>query len=246
VLLLSEYGITPVSKPVYINRLFRAAGWITVREELNRELLDPGASRAFAVADHQIAHIYVNDRALLPQVRRMLERTDGISELLGETGKKRAHLDHPRSGDFVAVSAPDAWFAYPYWLDDRRAPDFARTVDIHRKPGYDPAELFIDRAIRFPALKVAWTLMKKQLGFRALMELIPLNPEEVKGSHGRRIPSSDAGPILITQNKALLKSDRIDATDLCRIVLSHLGGDAAILDPQMSGDRPQTEMNFPQ
>lgn len=132
VIVLSEYGITPVSQPVHLNRLLRQRGLLAVREELGRELLDAGASRAFAVADHQIAHVYTNDPACLEDVRDLLETTAGVAQVLDDAGKQAAHLHHSRSGELVAVAAPDAWFTYYYWLDDRQAPDFARTVDIHR------------------------------------------------------------------------------------------------------------------
>ena len=111
---------------------------------MGRDVLDAGESAAFAVADHQIAHVYVNDLSKLNEVRSLLEATPGVERVLDEAEKRQEHLDHPRSGELVAIAAPDAWFTYYYWLDDSRAPDFARTVDIHRKPGYDPAELFLD------------------------------------------------------------------------------------------------------
>src|SRR6185436_11635939 len=107
-------------------------------------LLDAGASRAFAVADHQIAHVYVREK--VNEVRSLLESLDGVAEVLDDQGKRRHGLDHPRAGELVAVAAPDAWFTYYYWLDPKKAPDFAPTVDIHRKPGYDPAELFLGRS----------------------------------------------------------------------------------------------------
>ena len=88
---------------------------------------------------------------------------------------------------------PDAWFTYYYWLDDARAPDFARTVDIHRKPGYDPVELFLDPAIRVPPLTVGWKLAKRKIGFRSLLDVIPLDATLVKGSHGRTGEPSDEG-----------------------------------------------------
>ncbi|MSU44441.1 MAG: alkaline phosphatase family protein, partial [Pedosphaera sp.] len=138
VLLLSEYGITPVNTPVHLNRLFREQGWITVKEEMGLELLDCGNSQAFAVADHQLAHVYVNDRRIENKVRDLLEKTPGVAQVLGAAEKKAAGLDHPRAGDLVVVAAENAWFTYYYWMDDACAPDFARCVDIHRKPGYDP------------------------------------------------------------------------------------------------------------
>ena len=155
--------MTEVTGPIHINRILRAAGLIRIKPELGREMLDPGASEAFAVADHQIAHVYVKDPARIPEVRTLLEAVDGIEMVLDEEGKRAHGLDHPRSGELVAVSRPERWFSYYFWFDNDRAPDYARTVDIHRKPGYDPAELFVDPGIRMPTLKVGATLAKKKL-----------------------------------------------------------------------------------
>ena len=130
------------------NRALREHGLLAVREEPGRDVLDPGASAAFAVADHQVAHVYVNDQRRLEDVRALLKDSPGVERVLGADEKAARHIDHPRAGDLVAVAKPDAWFTYYYWLDDERAPDYARTVDIHRKPGYDPVELFLDPAIR--------------------------------------------------------------------------------------------------
>ncbi|MEM9161544.1 MAG: nucleotide pyrophosphatase/phosphodiesterase family protein [Cyanobacteria bacterium P01_F01_bin.4] len=222
VIVLSEYGITPVSKPVHLNRVLRQAGFVDVREELGRELLDAGASKAFAVADHQLAHVYVNDPADIPLVKARLEKVEGVAQVLDEAGKREHHLDHPRSGELVAIATPDAWFTYYYWLDDDRAPDFARTVDIHRKPGYDPVEMFIDPAIKLPKLKIAKTLLKKKLGFRTLMEFTALEASIVKGSHGHITPDSNEGPLLIARQGRYLPSDEIEAVDVCEIILNHL------------------------
>jgi predicted AlkP superfamily pyrophosphatase or phosphodiesterase len=175
VVILSEYGIVDVSRPVHLNRLFRERGWIAVREERGLDVLDPGASAAFAVADHQVAHVYLHDRARLAEVRAFVEAVPGVARVLGPDEQRAAGVDHARAGDLVAIADPDAWFTYYYWLDDRRAPDYARTVDIHRKPGYDPVELFLDPAIRVPALTVGWKLFKRALGFRALLDVIPLD-----------------------------------------------------------------------
>ena len=222
VIILSEYGIVPVSRPVHLNRVLREAGLVAVREELGRELLDAGASKAFAVADHQVAHVYVNDRTVLGKVRELAEKTPGVARVLDEQGKRDAHLDHRRSGELVALAENDAWFTYYYWLDDRRAPDFARTVDIHRKPGYDPAELFIDPKIKYPKLKLAATLAKKKLGFRYLMEVIPLEAELVKGSHGLAARTAEEGPLLMTSETALLDRTELAATDVFEVILKHL------------------------
>lgn len=222
VIVLSEYGITSVSQPVHLNRLLRENGLLTVREELGRELLDAGASKAFAVADHQLAHIYVNDPAYIPKVRDLLEATAGVARVLDVAEKPAYHLDHPRSGELVAIAQSDAWFTYYYWLDDSRAPDFARTVDIHRKPGYDPVELFLDPQLRFPKVKVGSTLLKKQLGFRYLMDVIPLNASLVRGSHGS-ITSLADGPVCITQQSHLLaEKTALAATDIFGLILQHL------------------------
>jgi predicted AlkP superfamily pyrophosphatase or phosphodiesterase len=214
VLVLSEYGISAVNRPVHLNRLFRERGWLVVKEELGLELLDAGASRVFAVADHQVAHIYVNDPALLNEVRAALESTPGVAEVWDANGKRAAGLDHPRAGDLVAMAAPDAWFTYYYWLDDRRAPDFARTVDIHRKPGYDPVELFIDPALRLPKLRVAWRLLQKRLGFRMLMDLIPLDATLVRGSHGARPANHAEYPVAIAPRPGFFAAAEVDSTSI--------------------------------
>ena len=197
VVVLSEYGISPVSEPVHLNRLFRRRGWVQVKEELGRELLDAGASRAFAVADHQVAHIYLSDPSLRSEVRALLEDTEGVAEVREACFGEGDAIGAWRGGDLVAVAAPEAWFTYYYWEDDRRAPDFARTVDIHRKPGYDPVELFIDPALRFPQARVATFLLKKRLGLRGLLEVIPLDASLVRGSHGRDDVPEDERPVVI-------------------------------------------------
>ena len=222
VIVLSEYGIRNVSTPVHLNRVLREHGMVVVREELGREMLDPGASAAFAVADHQVAHVYVNDRARLKEVRGILEAADGVAAVLGDSEKAAAHIAHERAGDFVVISRPDAWFTYYFWLDDRLAPDFARTVEIHRKPGYDPVELFLDPAIRIPPLTVGWKLAKRKAGFRSLLDVIPLDASLVKGSHGRQTTWEEEGPVLITKNKALLERDRITSVDVYDVILRHL------------------------
>ncbi len=220
VIVLSEYGIRDVQSPVHLNRVLREHGLIAVREELGRELLDPGASAAFAVADHQVAHVYVNDPGRLHQVRGILENTPGVDMVLDREQKIAHRLAHPRSGDLVAVARPDAWFTYYYWLDDRRAPDFARTVDIHRKPGYDPVELFLDPVMTLPALRIGWKLLKKQCGFRTLLDVIPLNASLVRGSHGRALEQD--GPVFMTGEKRLLEADCIASIDVFALILGHL------------------------
>ena len=227
VILVSEYGIMPVSKPVHLNRVFREKGWLAVREELGRDMFDPGQSKVFAVADHQLAHIYVQDPTLLDEVKALVEATDGVSEVLDEAGKKRHHLDHDRSGELIALSDPDAWFTYYFWLDDAKAPDYARTVDIHQKPGYDPAELFFDPADKFVKAKAGVSLLKKKLGFRSLLEVVPLDASYVKGSHGVLTASPEDGPIVLTKSGDLLPGETIAATDVFNVILAHLHSDRA-------------------
>jgi predicted AlkP superfamily pyrophosphatase or phosphodiesterase len=224
VVLLSEYGITNVDTQVHLNRIFREHGWLTVKDELGLQILDAGASKVFAVADHQVAHIYLNDSTLENSVREVLEKTSGVENILGNAEKIAAGIDHPRSGDLIAVAKENAWFTYYYWLDDARAPDFARTVDIHRKPGYDPVELFLDPKIPLPKLKIAWRLLQKKLGFRMLMDVIPLDATLVKGSHGRRPADTQDWPVFITERPELLGAKKIESTDVFQKLLNHFDG----------------------
>jgi predicted AlkP superfamily pyrophosphatase or phosphodiesterase len=223
VVVLSEYGIRDVSRPVHINRALREHGLLAVREELGRELLDAGASAAFAVADHQVAHVYVNDPARLTAVRTIVESLTGVERVLDPRGKADWHIAHSRSGELVAIARPDSWFTYYYWLEDARAPDFARTVEIHRKPGYDPVELILDPAIRIPPLTVGWKLARRKLGFRTLLDVIPLDATLVKGSHGRRPSVTDIdAPILLTKRKDLVTPTPIRSVDVQALLLRHL------------------------
>ena len=222
VVVVSEYGITPVSKPVHLNRVLRDAGFLALRVELDREYLDPPQCRAFAVADHQLAHIYVADPADIPKVKSLLEGVDGVEEVLDEAGKARVGLDHPRSGELVAIASADAWFTYYYWQDDARAPDYGRTVEIHRKPGFDPVELFVDPALGNPKLAVGWRLLKRKLGLRTLLDVIPLDATLVKGSHGRPTDRPEDGPVFITSEPALAPDRPISVLDVKERVLAHV------------------------
>ena len=195
---VSEYGIEPVSRPVHINRCLREAGLLEVRPGPFGETLDPFASKAFAVSDHQVAHVYTRDAEALASATKALESLLGVDQLLGGDARAKAGLDHPNAGDLIAVADPDAWFTYYYWLDDAQAPDFARTVDIHRKPGYDPAELFVDPKLALPKLRVANRLARKAVGLRYMMDVIPIEADLVRGSHGRLPDSPDRGPVFIS------------------------------------------------
>ena len=222
VVVLSEYGITPVSRAIHPNRLLRKAGYLRLKEDLGREYLDPGRCRAFSVSDHQIAHIYVKDRSDVGEVKRVFEKTPGVGQVLDDEGKRAYGLDHHRSGELVLISEKDSWFTYYYWEEDKKAPDYARTVNIHAKPGYDPCELFIDPAIRLPKMKIAWTLLKKLLGFRYVLEVIPLDSTLVKGSHGRVTDRGDEGPLFMTSEPKLLDHHPVKATEIFNLLLGHV------------------------
>jgi len=230
VIVVSEYGITPVHDAVHINRALREAGLVSVRwEEHGREQLDAGASRAFAVADHQVAHVYVRDPAEIPKVRSLLEGLEGVEAVWGDREKREQGLDHPNSGDLVAIADPDRWFSYYYWLDDDRAPDYARTVDIHRKPGYDPVELFFDPALKSPKLSAGWRLAKRKLGMRQLLDVISLKDTAlVKGAHGRLTDDPDMGPLVISSEPGLLPEGAVEATDFKALVLAHVFEDEEV------------------
>lgn len=183
---VSEYAIGAVDTAIHVNHALRAEGLLAVRETPAGEVLDVFASRAFAVADHQIAHVHAKDATSRAAAKRVIEALPGVERVLEGYELTIVGLAHPRAGDLVAIAKPNAWFTYYYWLDDEAAPDFARTVDIHRKPGYDPCELFVDPAL--PAsgkLRVARRLAQKKIGFRYLMDVIPLDARLVRGSHGR-------------------------------------------------------------
>ncbi len=221
IIVLSEYGISPVSAPIHVNRALREAGLLSVRVEDGGELLDVPQSRAFAVADHQIAHVYVAEAGLVGEVKRIISALPGVEHVLDRSEQAAFGLDHPRSGELVALARHDAWFTYYYWLDDRRAPDFAHLVEIHRKPGYDPVELFLDPAIRSPKLAIGWRLARRALGFRTLMDVIPLDANLVTGSHGRVGTDEKVGPLFISSEARLMPDGPIAATAVKDAILTH-------------------------
>jgi predicted AlkP superfamily pyrophosphatase or phosphodiesterase len=161
-IVVSEYAFNDVIGAVPLNLILRDAGLLSIRTIQDKEYLDFEYSKAFAMVDHQVAHIYIKD-GFEGQTRKILEASPGVDRILDGKGKKELAIDHERSGELIAISAKDRWFSYYWWHDQSRAPDFARKVDIHRKPGYDPVELFIDQKTRS----------------------IPLDASLVKGSHGR-------------------------------------------------------------
>lgn len=161
-LVVSEYGIVPVGRASAPNVLLREAGLLAVREEGGAELLDLPASRAFAMVDHQLAHVYCADETAREAALEVLSADAAVQRVLVGSEIEHVGLAHSRAGELVALAAPDAWFAYYWWTDEAKAPPFAGTVDIHRKPGYDPCELFFD----------------------PVRKRIPCDPSLVKGSHG--------------------------------------------------------------
>lgn len=216
IILLSEYGINNVSHPIHINRILRENGLLAIRVEAGHELLDAGASKAFAVADHQIAHIYVNDTKEKARVKSILDKIEGVSLVMEETEKRQHHINHKRAGDFILMAKADSWFTYYYWKDDKLAPDFARSVDIHNKPGYDPVEMFMNPANPFIKLRAAYKLARKLLGFRYRMDMIPLDATLIKGSHGTLDIGKEYYPVLIT-NQAI-KQKEVAATDVYNVI----------------------------
>lgn len=221
VVVLSEYGIENAESPVFLNRLLHERGFLAVQETSHGQLLDAGASRAFAVADHQVAHVYVRNAGDVPLVRELLAGQPGVARVMGAEEKRDRGLDHERSGELVCEAEPNCWFAYHYWLDESRRPDFATTVDIHRKPGYDPTELFLDPKIRLPKLKIARVLAKKMLGFRYLMDVIGTDPSIVRGTHGRLYADKDDGPVFVS-SRPEESADEVHATDVQRRLLGLL------------------------
>ncbi|WP_350287015.1 nucleotide pyrophosphatase/phosphodiesterase family protein [uncultured Croceitalea sp.] len=222
VVLLSEYGITDVHRPIHLNRLLRENGYIQIREERGLELLDAGASKAFAVADHQVCHIYVKDKSELETIKSLIANVNGVEQVFQKTELNQVHLNHERSGDLIAIADKNSWFTYYFWNDDKKAPDFARMVDIHKKPGYDPVEMFTDPKDKMVMLKVIWKLLKKKLGFRTVLDIIPLDARLIKGSHGRIPESVKDYPILISNNNSYQEEKEIEAIEVFHILEQHI------------------------
>lgn len=214
VILLSEYGITNVSNPISLNRLLREAGLLAVRVERGLELLDAGASKAFAVADHQIAHIYINDPNVSSRVRDIVSKVSGVELVLDRKEQEQFGIHHERAGDLVLMADERSWFTYYFWLDDAKAPDYARVVDIHKKPGYDPVEMFMSSKLR-----AAYKLLRKKAGFRYVMDVIPLDPTLVKGSHGRVGAPKEFHPVFIGED---LPGKVLEATDVYGLIWDQL------------------------
>lgn len=222
VVVLSEYGLEPADTPVDVNRALRRAGLLEVTTQAGMEYLDPLVSRAFAVADHQVAHVYVADPADVAPTAALLQALPGVDQVLTGDERRDAGLGHERAGEIVLVARPGAWFTYYYWLDDARAPDFARTVEIHRKPGYDPAELFFDPADPRVKARAGLALARKAVGLRYTLDVVPLDPTCVRGTHGRLLEDPAHGPVLLCSDRSLQRS-AVDARDVAGLLLE-LGG----------------------
>ena len=202
-LVAGEYAITPVDHVSYPNRVLREAGLLAVRDESDGEHLDLETSRAWALVDHQFSHVFVagGDPAVAARVADLFRNEPGIAEVLVGPQRGRYALDHARSGEVVLVSTPNSWQAYYWWLSDQRAPAFARKVDIHRKPGYDPVELCFDPATRS----------------------IPLNAALVKGSHGAPAVGLAQRSVLIASKPILPSTPTLADADVFAIVLGQFG-----------------------
>lgn len=194
---VSDYAFESVSRPVFLNRILREAGWVRVRRAENGELLEPGASKAFAVCDQQIAHVYVKEAGAIAQVKQLLEGADGVEQVADREQMHQWGLDHPRTGDLFVIAEPECWFAFPYWFEESEAPDFAHCVAIHAKPGWDPSELFFRTGWR-GKWHLAKRMLQKTLHLRAPFDVISGDMSLVGGAHGRIPASDEQRPLLLT------------------------------------------------
>ncbi|MCI0491936.1 MAG: alkaline phosphatase family protein [Planctomycetes bacterium] len=204
-LVASEYAIVPVDDVVHPNRVLREAGLLSIRESDGGEQLDFGASKAWAMVDHQFSHVFVRDAdpKVMKRVASLFKKQPGIAQVLPRAQFAEHKLDHPRSGEMVLVSRPNSWQAYYWWLDDARAPAYARTVDIHRKPGYDPVELFVD-----PKTKS-----------------IPLDATLVRGSHGAPATDRAQQGVLLGSVPGVFPGGTVADVDVAGIVLRQFAAD---------------------
>lgn len=197
----SEYVITPVDHVTYTNRVLREAGYLAVREDEGCEMLDLENSRAWAMVDHQYSHVFISEESLIPEVKELLADQGGIAEVWERSELDRYDLSHDRCGELVAVSEPTSWQAYYWWFEDEKAPAFARTVDIHRKPGYDPVEMFWDRSTMS----------------------VPLDATLVKGSHGAPPHNPEQRGVLLCSERGVFVERPHADTDVADIVLRQFG-----------------------
>lgn len=201
---VSEYVITEVNHVLYPNRILREAGLLSVRHESDDkplELLDFASSDAWALVDHQFSHVFVKDRnaSVINRVVDLFKNKPGVAEVLHGDGLSKYRLNHERSGDVVLVSEASSWQAYYWWQDDALAPSFARTVDIHRKPGYDPVELHFDMANK----------------------CIPLNADLIRGSHGAPVLTPEQTGIALCNRSGILGNESLRDIDIYQKVINN-------------------------
>jgi predicted AlkP superfamily pyrophosphatase or phosphodiesterase len=220
--IVNEYTHVSIDLPIYLNRVLRQAGLLIARDGPFGEQLETHASAAFAVCDHQLAHVYVNDSNGMDKARELIGQQPGVDRVYAGEERAEIGLNHARAGDLVVLARPNAWFAYPFWLDDRRAPDYARTVDIHRKPGYDPCELFFDPQLLWGKGRAISKVLMKKLGLRTLVDVIPLDANLVKGSHGLGVNDPNDQPVFIGSGPPPDKS-MVHQTEIRDRILQHFG-----------------------
>jgi predicted AlkP superfamily pyrophosphatase or phosphodiesterase len=196
-IILSEYSFNKVSRSVSLNVKLRDANLLAVRKINGKEYIDYEHCKAFAMADHQFAHVYVK-KGYLDETKSILNKVEGVSRILDDEGKKAYKIDNDRSGELIAIADNDCWFNYYWWYDSNDAPAFAKNVDIHRKPGYDPLELFFD-----PRTKG-----------------ISMDTDLIKGSHGA---DTRPVPVVIGRNDPKSKQESIDATQIAPTIARLLG-----------------------
>jgi predicted AlkP superfamily pyrophosphatase or phosphodiesterase len=222
--IVNEYTHVEVDHPIYLNRVLRQTGLLTARDGPFGEQFETYASSAFAVCDHQVAHVYINDLSQAVKIRELVALQRGVDRVYAGEERAEIGLNHSRAGDLVVLAKSNAWFAYPFWLDDRRAPDYARTVDIHRKPGYDPCELIFDPELIWPKGRAIAKVLAKKLGLRTLVDVIPLDAGLVKGSHGLAIADPLDRPVFVGTGTAPVESS-LPLTSIHAHILKHFSID---------------------
>ncbi len=197
VAVVSDYGFVSVDHPVFLNRILRRAGYIEVHDAANGEVLEPGRCRAFAHCDNQMAQIYVHDPADRSAVAALLAEVDGVKKVLGPAEITDAGLAHARTGDLVCVAEKNAWFAYPYWLEERKAPDFARCIAIFDKTGFDPCELFAPPGFG-GKFHLGRRVLQKKMGLAVPFDVIDPDASRIGGARNADRADLEGGAVLIT------------------------------------------------
>ncbi len=220
VLIVSDYGFATVDQPVFLNRALRRAGFLSVEDAPNGERLDPGTSRAFAVCDNQVAHVYVARAEDIGPVRAVLESTDGVAEVLDAAAQQKLGIAHARSGELIATATSRAWFAYPYWFDAAKTPDFADCIAIFDKIGTDTCELFLKPGLA-GKLHMARRLAQLALGLKVPFDII--DPDEKNVAGARRIARDDPQRgAAVVSSWDLQQSGPVRMEDLQKLILSRM------------------------